>query len=326
MIIRPELAALRADDAPQRRAQTALGCALDVWREMPQVRCVDQDLRHWANGAEIDDLPALSALFAADGRCREQFTATIVDAIISVLTCEPLGQSPLRHYCDDISASVTLLRHGTTVLSLLTIDGQRLSQCTMPISVRFAPTETHDAVLAGRAVGDRLTLATDGPERAVIESEAFSIAPGAVSHRLGSREALHWRDAPRGLTLLRVQRRTDARGIVREYALEDGTLLHQAAGSPRDSRLELTAALLGRMGRRDAAPLLAAMVEEEGSEALRWQILRECLALDTAEGFTALCRLAADPADPLASHAGALRAQLLESFPQLSGLNPCPAT
>lgn len=326
MIIRPELAALRADDRPQRCAQDALGAALAAWRILPQVQCVAADLVRWSAGAEIDDLPALAALVTAHDRCATQFAATIVDAIAGVLAREPLGQSPLRHYCDDISASVTLLRQGTTVLSLLTIDGHRLSQCPAATSARFAPTETFDAVLAGRAVADRYTLTSQNPERGVIDGQAVSVEPGEVSHRLGSREVLHWRQVPSGLTLLRLQRRTDPCGIAREYALEDGSLLHQAAGSPRDSRLELTAALLGRMGRRDAAPLLAAIAEEGGSEALRWQMLRECLALDTAEGFTALCRLAADPADPLASHAGALRAQLLESFPQLSGLIPCPAT
>lgn len=326
MIIRPELAALRADDAPQRRAQDALGKALAAWRILPQVQCVEADLGRWSAGAEIDDLPALAALFTAHDQSAKRFAATIVDAMAGVLVREPLGQSPLRHYCDDISASVTLLRHGTTVLSLLTIDGHRLSQCPAPTSARFAPTETFDAVLAGRAVADRFTLANQSPERGVFERETVSFEPGEISHRRGVREVLHWREVPSGLTLLRLQRRSDTCGIASEYALEDGALLHQAAGSPRDSRLELTAALLGRMGRRDAAPLLAAIAEEGGSEALRWQMLRECLALDTAEGFTVLCRLAADPADPLAGHAGALRAQLLESFPQLSGLIPCPAT
>lgn len=326
MIIRPELAALRANDAPQRRAQDALGAALAAWRILPQVQCVEADLGRWSAGAEIEDLPALAALFTAHDQSAKQFAGTIVDVISGVLAREPLGQSPLRHYCDDVSASVTLLRHGTTVLSLLTIDGHRLSQCSAPRSARFSPTETFDTVLAGQAVADRIALAPQGPERGIIGGQTINLKPGDVSHRLGSREILHWREVPTGLSLLRLQRRTDACGIAREYALEDGALLHQAAGSPRESRLELTAALLGRMGRRDAAPLLAAIAEEGGSEALRWQMLRECLALDTAEGFTALCRLAADPADPLAGHAGALRAQLLESFPQLSGLIPCPAT
>ena len=109
-----------------------------------------------------------------------------------------------------------------------------------------------------------------------------------------------------------------------EYRLADGRLLHEAAGSPRDSRLELAAALLGRMGRDDAAPYLAAMAREAGSTSLRWHALRECLGLDTATGFEALCELAATQGDPLAAAAGALRAQLLEAHPNLAELANAP--
>ena len=71
--------------------------------------------------------------------------------------------------------------------------------------------------------------------------------------------------------------------------------------------------------------LLAAMAEEEGSAHLRWQALRECLGLDSAVGFAALTGLAQRNDDPLAVPAGALRAQLLETYPQLAGVAGCPA-
>ena len=83
-------------------------------------------------------------------------------------------------------------------------------------------------------------------------------------------------------------------------------------------------ALLGRMGRREAAPTMAAMARESGSEALRWQALRECLALDTKEGFEALTDVARATGDPLAMPAGALRAQLVEAHPELLSLVPVP--
>ena len=136
------------------------------------------------------------------------------------------------------------------------------------------------------------------------------------------------------LVSLKLQRRAAGCGETREYDLADGTLVHQAAGTARDSRLELAATLLGRMGRSDAAPALADLATEPGSASLRWQALRECLGLDTATGFAALCRIAADAADPLAAPAGALRARLVEQHPQLAtlqsvrtgpGASPCPA-
>jgi hypothetical protein len=78
--------------------------------------------------------------------------------------------------------------------------------------------------------------------------------------------------------------------------------------------------LLGRMKRREAAPLMAAIAEEDGPDALRWEALREALALDTAAGFAALCRVARAPLDPLAEPAGALRAQLVKMHPELLAL------
>ena len=114
-------------------------------------------------------------------------------------------------------------------------------------------------------------------------------------------------------------------GVTREYRLADGRLVHQAAGNPRDSRIELMMALLGRMDRADAAPLLAGIAQEQGSDALRWQALREALALDTLAGFQALTAIARSDDDALAPAAGTLRSQLVETYPQLAGVEPCPA-
>ena len=121
-----------------------------------------------------------------------------------------------------------------------------------------------------------------------------------------------------------MQRRPASGSVTREFNLADGSLAHQATGNARESRFELAAALLGRMGRCDAAPLLAAMAEEQGGNSLRWQALKESLGLDTAHGFAALNRIAERPHDPLAAPALALRAQLLKTYPQLAGAQPCP--
>ena len=84
-------------------------------------------------------------------------------------------------------------------------------------------------------------------------------------------------------------------------------------------------AMLGRMGRKDAAPHMAELACGEASPELRWQALRECLALDTQAGFGALSVIAARSDDALCGPAGALRAQLIEAHPQLQELEPCPA-
>lgn len=84
------------------------------------------------------------------------------------------------------------------------------------------------------------------------------------------------------------------------------------------SRQEMMLAILGRMKRTEAAPEMAALAQDKAAdESLRWQALRECLALDSGTGFVALAMLARDAADPLCGPAGALRARLVEAHPQL---------
>lgn len=324
MKVRPELQALRGNDAPQRRAQAAVREVYEDWRSGPGGQA-EAELARFGDGAELDDLPLLSALFAESDGTADGFVGDLLARLLDRLAAEPLTQSPLRFSSDHAVTTLVLARHGTAVLTLHLFDGSALEARPAPASVSFPPAETFEKILRGSGEALRVILQPGGDGRISLAQTPVTFAAGEVTHRLGQREARVLRRIDGTMVSLRLQRRGAAGEIVREYALADGTLLHQAAGCPRDSRLELAAALLGRMGRSDAAPLLAAMAEEQGSPALRWQALRECLALDSGAGFTALCRIARAPTDPLAVPAGALRAQLLEAHPQLSGLCPCPA-
>lgn len=326
MLIRPELQALRSNDAPQRRAQNRLGEALAAWRVTPMVAAAEQELVRFAGGSALEDLPVLSALFAAGDQAAGRFCARLLGVFLAELAREPLGQSPLRHFTDNTVSAITIARHGTTALVLQAIDGSGLARRGDPESASFAPCETWEHVLAGEASAEAICIAGSEAGGVRLERRPQHLAPGTVLHRTGTREVLMLHAIPSTLVTLKLQRRIGGDGCAaHEYALADGTLLHQAAGSPRESRLELCAALLGRMQRSDAAPLLAAMAEENGGPSLRWQSLRECLALDSGAGFGALSRIARRRDDPLGQPASALRDQLIETYPQLLEVDPCPA-
>ena len=75
-------------------------------------------------------------------------------------------------------------------------------------------------------------------------------------------------------------------------------------------------ALLNRMGRPDAVPAFTE-IARTGSDHLRWQAMRHCLAMNVRTGFALLGAMARSVDDPLATPAGALRARLIEQYPEL---------
>jgi hypothetical protein len=329
VIIHPELRALRSDDTPQRVAQKGLRAAMDEWRARPQVGALLAEVERFAAYRDFAECPALARLFEPGDPAAGLLASEFVTATAAALGQAPLGHVPLRNFTDGLVSTLVLARAGNATLSLVALDGQALAAKPEPVTADFSPSETWEHVLAGQACADRIERRierqspVDGD--AVLESRKIELRPGQVVRRDAEREVLQIRDVDGCLVLLRLNRRRAAAGPTREYRLADGRLVHQAAGNPRDSRIELMMALLGRMGRGDAAPLLAAIAREDGSTALRWQALRECLALDTLAGFHALCEVARSSEDALSSPAGALRAQLIQSYPQLAEVDACPA-
>ena len=133
------------------------------------------------------------------------------------------------------------------------------------------------------------------------------------------------------LVILRLAREAVYPRPSHEYRIADGALIHRASGDREESRKEIAIALLARMGRQDAAPVLARITRSSRSDHLRWQALRAALALDTACGFAQLAAIAEDRGDALREPARLLRDHLLASHPQLAKLEPrsdpglCPA-
>lgn len=321
MRISPELRALRGDSASQRKAQEALEAARDAWREGPAAEVLGE-LARYGDGAALDDCPALGALFVGRADANE-FLGSLVDDLLAALRKHPLGQVPLRHQHSDGLSVLQLAQSGRATLTLLAYAD---AGAEPPASACFAGGERHEAVLAGAADVLSLDLLEETSGRAAIDCSARCIAAGDVMQFAGPARTKSVRKVHGSLVVLRLARSDAVPCEAREYALDDGRLIHRASGSRSESRHEMMLALLGRMGRADAAPVMAAMTRE-GSEHIRWQALRECLALDTAAGFSALGALARDPADPLSAPAGALRAQLVETYPALAFIEeqPCPA-
>lgn len=325
MLIRPQLQALRDNDAPQRLAQARMRAAFEGWLRGAGAAGLEAELDRYDHGGALAELPLLADLFAPGSERADRLVAGLVAIIAGQMAAEPLSLSPLRHGGSGALTSLVIARQGTASLALQAFTAQGLQKRASAQAVTFIPAETMQRVIAGQGSGRTFFAADRNPPGSALRWRAEELCRGSVQRRDGREEAFVLEAAEGNLVLLKLQRRHRCGTPSREYKIDDGSLVHQAAGTPRESRLELIASLLGRMDRRDAAPLLGAMAEEAGSAALRWQALRECLALDSGEGFLSLCRIAASSDDPLAVPAGALRAQLIERHPELTGADPCRA-
>lgn len=319
MIVHPEIGSLRGNDAPQRIAQEAMHDAIGAWRARRDVAEVIADVAAFASGMAMADCMALARSFD-EGADAASFAREFCAAACAQLEVSPLAHVPQRHFHDDAISTLLLARSGNVTLSLVAIDSEGLRNRPPAKSASFWPGEGWEVVLAGTARAELIECRSRRDDRAELRRLETTLQPGKVICRDASRQALVLRGVDGCLVSLRLQRRSERAGVTREYALEDGRLLHQAAGNPRDSRIELMMAALGRMGRADAAPLIAEIAAGDGTEALRWQALRECLALDTLTGFTVLTSVAGNRADALSGPAQGLRSQLVSAYPQLAGI------
>ena len=323
MLIRDEIQALRSNDAPQRHAQAELALTHERWCAGARYQAIEAEMQRYGAGEALDRLPVLADLFTPGSSAARDLLDSLFGVLLAELRARPFGQVPLRHFCNARLASLLIASVGSVGLVVQTIDGAGLRRRDPFLTASFPPGETWEHVLAGTGEAELLEIVGQRPGGVELQRRPCSLVPGTVNRRDGSRESLMHLSIPTSLVLLKLQRRVEGGAVAREYRLSDGVQLHQAAASLSESRLELAAALLGRMGRSDAAPLLAAMAEEHGGDSLRWQSLRECLALDSRTGFVTLCRIAGRADDPLSGPAGALRAQLLETYPQLKEAAAC---
>jgi hypothetical protein len=321
MRIDPAIAALRADRSLQQQAQVAMGATGAAWRGDRAVAPAIEDLDRYGAGAPLEACPALEAMFT-DGVTAPDLAAALARHFVPVLREREFAHPPFRHSHAGALSTLLLARSGR---ACLTIHAREPGQWSYNLA-GYTDALRHEAVLAGEGEGRILRCAKRPDGTYQLDSETMPLAAGdRLALDLGS-ETLQVVSARVRLVTLRLQREAADPAPSREHALPDGRLLRQASGAIRSSRQEMMLALLGRMGRAEAAPVMAEMACEDGDPSLRWQAMRESLALDTATGFAALVALARRPHDPLARAAGALRAQLVEAHPELLALEAtCPA-
>ena len=226
---------------------------------------------------------------------------------------DPLAQVPFRHSHSGGVGTIQLHRVGRVTLSLIVIEPVPGAPAR---TIAFTDCERHEIILAGTGRAIAYAFAAKEPPH----GRPLLLRPGTrFSGDMDHARAIVALDAP--LVLLRLVREPEYPAPTRQVEIATGRILHRASASPAEGRAELAAALLGAMGRTDAAPVLARYACGQTGEGARWQALRNALALDTRAGFEALCRIADRIDDPLAGEAAALRESLCTTYPQLANLH-----
>lgn len=322
MQVHPDIAALRSDRAPQRLAQSAMQAACEAWRAQPGAAEMMRELEAFGDGTPLQACAQLEAVFTAEGEA-ERLAGLLSRHFCLAIAANPYGHPPFRNGFEGNAASLLLARSGRA---------QMMLQSREPASFQhdgygFSDALRYDAVIGGRATARIVRITRTNERSARFASEAIELQPGCRLAFDLATETLLVERVERRLVTLRLLRQRENPLPGREYVAASGELAQQCAGNLATSRQEAIIALLGRMGRADAVPDIARVALGEGDTSLRWQAVREAIALDSAAGFQTLGQVARRAEDPLAGPAGALRAQLLETYPELLAVEAqqCPA-
>jgi len=314
VLVHPDVARLREVNP----AQPLTDAALAAWRARPEVAALGAALARYAAGEALAALPALARLMPGTDAARalvEGFAAPLQAA----LRAEPLALLPLGHSAAPGIARLRLASHGRAGLTLVAYAARGYA---LPVSALFEDGAAHEIIVAGagRALVHRLE------EGRRLSSREVALAPGMRLTRHGLEDARQIIAVTQPLLVLQVTREPAHPAPSREIALADGRLIKTISGCKATSQ-QLMA--LGVLGALRHAPAVAAMAEvardPSAPRDLRWEALRQCLALDAPRGLKVLAALADDEGNTLHAPAAALQRQLRATRPDLAALCPEPA-
>jgi hypothetical protein len=312
--VHPALAALRSDRASQRFARQALEQALAGWRGDPLTRRVAGELAAHDRGAPLARCEALAEVMRDHRRARD-WAEQLIAAMIAALRAHPLAEVPLRCRSSDGAAAVRLLVSGG---SSLTLSALVPAEASAPQTVLFADRSGVDLVLAGEARGTEYDLIEGAQGTTALEQFERVWRPGVRSELTATRTR---RMVPSSgpVLLLQLTRVPPAPRPTRQVCVRSGAVLSRASGDKQASRDHLALAVLGALEHRPALGVMAAVARAPGREAdLRWEAVRQSLALDPARGVELLDTLAQGDNPCLAGAATRLRQNLLAAHPQLA--------
>lgn len=313
MHVHPDVARLRSAPAPQ----PGYDAALSAWRALPGVAAAIAALARFEAGEQLGALPALARI-VCDAAAARAFAGGLITPLIAALRAEPLAQLPLGHSAAPGMARLRLASHGRTGLTL-TVFAQRAR--AVPPTALFEDCTAYEMVVAG--TGEALVHRLDQGRLTTVE---VACEPGTPITRTGPQDARQIISVTRPLLLLQLTQAAAYPAPSREIALADARVIMAISGCKRTSQQMMALGVLGALAHRPALTEMERLARDLAAQRdLRWEALRQVLALDAARGLALIGAVAGDRADMLAVPAAALHQQLLAARPDLASLLPVPA-
>lgn len=298
-------------------AQALTDAALAQWRARPDAATAIAGLEGIAGGAALEDVPALRRPLT-DADAAAALVGGLVDGLMPALMAEPLALLTLGHATTAASARLRLAYHGRSGLTLV---AHVRRDRAVPVSALFEDGVAHEIVVAGagEALVHRLADAR-------LTTRSLPLTPGTQLRRGGVEDARQIIAVTRPLLMLQLTREAAQPRPSREIALADGRLVKTISGCKQASQRMMALGVLGALRHADAMPAMAALARDKGvTRDLRWEALRQSLAMDTRSGLELLAGLVGDRDDPLQPDAAALQTRLAAACPDLAPFLAQPA-
>ena len=314
MIVHPSIAKLRGDRAAQHRSRSRMQAAVMQWQNSAIATALSDALQRYSGGADLKDC---HALFQAmhDVSAARTFIDTWQKSFASALKDEPLAEMPFRNRVQGSIATIQLLCQDTATLSLCAVPrGETLSGQD---TILFSGRETSELIVDGSATGTlhRLSEASD-TANLTNSGAAWQAGDTIQSTPTSGRSILH---VEHSLLILQASRSPNCPQAAREFNVRDGRHSRSASGDEWVSRKFMALGVLGALRRNSAADEMGHVALDASLDRdLRWEAVRQLLALDTGTGMRLLGELRTKIQDPLCEPAANLASQLVTNHPQLA--------